>query len=110
MKNWTDDKFLEYLMTSDFDDNLSPEDYKLLLQKFRKFYRITAGRSTNIEMEKKKFDYEIDLLKTKNLQDISNLEQEKNHILGVYNNLLQRKLTVSERIIGKVKPKPNEIL
>jgi hypothetical protein len=110
MKNWNDDKFLEYLMTSDFDDNLSPEDYKLLLQKFRHFFRIITGRSTSIEMEKKKFDYEIDLLKTKNLQDISNLEQEKNHILGVYNNLLQRKLTISERLLGKIKPKPNEIL
>lgn len=102
MKNWNDDDILDYLMTSNFDDTLSPEELKFLLIKFRQFYRISANKFTNIEFERKKFKSDLDLIKSSNeskLQEITTLyEQTKEK----YNGLIKRKLSLKERFFGKI--------
>lgn len=110
MKNWSDDEFLEFLMTSDFEDNLSPEELKSLLLKFRYFFRIVSTRQNNIEIEKKKFDFKLEQLNLK----LEETKQTSNSQIGkltkIYESLLTRKLTFKERFFGRIKPKPNEIV
>ena len=62
MVNQSDEDILDFLMTSDFNDDLSPEQFRFLLIKFRQFYRISANRYNDIEMERKKFNYDLELL------------------------------------------------
>jgi hypothetical protein len=110
MKNWSDEEILNYLMTSDFDENHSPEELKSLLLKFRLFYRISANRFTNIEFERKKYHQDIESLKI----DYNNITQMKTDqfdlLLNKYNSILNRKLTLWERFTGRIQPKDNEIL
>ena len=110
MKNWDDGRILDYLMTSDFNENLSPEDFRILLVRFRNFYRIVSSRSMSIDIEKKRFDYEIELLtKTKN-EEIQTLKSSYESLLNIYRIVTSRKLTLSERWNGKINLKPNEII
>lgn len=108
MKNWDDERLLEYLMTSDFDENLPPEDLKFLLLKFRYFYRIISSRSMSIDLEKKRFDFEIDTLKRENQEKIQVEKNSYDHLLNIYKSLVSRKLTFTERLKGKIRLKPNE--
>lgn len=110
MKNWDDKKILDYLMTSDYNDNLSPEQLKFLLQKFKYFYRIISSKSMSIEMEKKKFDYEVDLLNNTKNEEINQLKSSYSHLLNIYKIVTSRKLTLSERWAGKIKLQSNEII
>jgi len=110
MKNWSDKKILDYLMTSDFDDNLSPEELKHLIIKFRNFYRIVSSRSTSIEIEKKRFDFEIENLKKNQIEVVHNLTVQINKLSDIYQSLTSRKLTFSERFFGKLKPNSKETI
>jgi len=110
MRNWSEEKLLNYLMTSDFNENMSPEDMKFLLSKFRYFYRIVSGKSMSIEIEKKRFDFEIEHLKTTKDTEIQNISNINHDVTSKYKNLTSRKLTFLERFFGKIRLKPNEIL
>lgn len=110
MKNWDDKKILDYLMTSDYNDNLSPEELKFLLNKFKYFYRVISAKSMSIEMEKKKFDYEIDLVNTVKNEEINQLKSSYSDLLNIYRIVTSRKLTLSERWAGKIKLQSNEII
>lgn len=101
-----DDEILEILMTSDFVENLRPEDYKYLLFKFRSFYKLLHGNYQRYKNEK---EYIINNLKT----DVENVSKEKLS-LEIYNTDLEndllefkkpRKLTFSERIKGEIQYK-----
>ena len=39
-----DEEILDFLMTSDFEQEYKPEEFKYLLMKWRFFYRILNGR------------------------------------------------------------------
>ncbi len=102
MKNWSDGDILDYLMTSDLDENLSPEDLRFLLLKFRQFYRVVSTRFTNIEMEKKKYHFDLENLKSMHLSELDQLNQSHDNLLNKYNELMNRKLTLKERFFGKI--------
>jgi len=110
MRNWDDERILNYLMTSDFNDSVSPEDMKYLLSKFRYFYRIVSSKSMNIEVEKRNFEFEIDHLKKTKDAEIQNLNNINQDVTSKYKHITSRKLTFIERILGKIRLKPNEIL
>jgi hypothetical protein len=101
-----DDEILEILMTSDFIENLRPDDYKYLLFKFRSFYKNLYGVHQRYKSEK---EIIINNLKT----DVDNISKEKLNLemynADLENNLLEfkksRKLTISERIRGEIKYK-----
>ena len=93
---------LDFLMTSDFNDDYSPDELKYLLVKWRYFYRLSQGMN--------------DQIRTKFEGDIQELEKE----IGLHNNTIgylksisdekdelimsmkSRKLTFKERIKGRI--------
>lgn len=106
MTELKDDEILEYLMTSDLNENLRTQDYKYLIFKFRYFYKSLYGNFQNYKIEKEAF--------MKDLQSISdNLSKEK-YNLQVENADLKNqidlnskpvKLSWKERFTGKMYPK-----
>ncbi len=98
----TDGEILDFLMTSDFENNYSPVELKYLLLKWRYFYRLSQGR-----LERTKIDSEgnIRLLESA----ITSLRGEKNILLSqivegqnVIDSMKNRKLTLKERFSGKI--------
>jgi hypothetical protein len=98
----TEDELFQILMTSDFVDNLRPEEYKYLLFKFRNFYKILLAKLERYQEQKEM------TIKHLNSQ-VENLSQEKFNtevrLANLENETLEfkkpRKLTLSERIKGE---------
>jgi len=101
-----DDEILEILMTSDFVENLRPEDYKYLILKFRYFYKILHGnfQRYKIENEKTVSDNKISIegLNTEITRLQTNLANLENDLLEFKK---PRKLTLRERIKGEIEYK-----
>lgn len=98
----TEEEILDFLMTSDFESDFKPDEFKYLLLKWRYFYRVLQGKHDLLKgdssydiaryEEKIKFlEQEITSLQTLLTQKIDELDQFKN-----------RKLTISERLTGKI--------
>ena len=103
-----DDEILDFLMTSDFEGDYSPDELKYLLTKWRYFYRVTHG-----SFERFKTDNEgtVRLLKT----DIDNLRNQLTSTQidnvnkdSVIDSMKNRKLTWRERLSGEIITKTNE--
>jgi len=101
-----DDEILEILMTSDFVENLRPEDYKYLILKFRFFYKILHGNFQRYKIENEKIVSDSKI-------SIEGLNTEvfrlQTHSADLENDLLEfqkpRKLTIKERIKGEIEYK-----
>jgi hypothetical protein len=103
-----DEEILELLMSSEFNNDYKPEEFKYLLFKWRYFYRILHGK---YELEKTDHKGSVNRLKV----DISNRDNRINSILyqlretnDKIDSLKNRKLTFKERISGKIKFDKNE--
>lgn len=97
-----DEEILDFLMTSDFEQEYKPEELKYLLVKWRYFYRVLNGK---FELQKTNSDYEIEhlqeeikRLKTQIEENQSIIAENENKI----NSLENRKLTFKERLSGKI--------
>ncbi len=96
------DEILEYLMTSDFNENLNKDELKALLIKFREFYRYMYSVKDNKVIDR---DFEIKKLKEDiedKKEDITKLNFSKSELENERNLLKRRKLTFIERIKGKL--------
>jgi hypothetical protein len=97
-----DEEILNFLMTSDFEDNYSPTELKYLLTKWRYFYRHFQGISNR---EKLALEGELshikDMLENKENQ-ILNLQVDLANKQDVINSLKNRKLSWVERWKGKI--------
>jgi hypothetical protein len=97
-----DEEILEFLMTSEFEGDYSPEELKYLLIKWRYFYRLANGKiervSTDSEGTIRKLNADINLLNTK----INNISVESANKDNLINSLTSRKLTFKERWSGKI--------
>lgn len=96
---------LNYLMTSDFTENLTPEELIQLLKKFRNEYRLVVGKKTALEKDIERLNLEIENLngllyeaEMKDKRKIALLEDE----IYQKNFRLNQKLTLKERILGKI--------
>ena len=97
-----DDEILNFLMTSDLEDDYSPSELKYLIFKWRYFYRVLHSK---IDRNSEKYE---DLIK--NLEDkVKQLQLEKDNVLvekaqkeDVINNMKNRNLTWKERWSGKI--------
>ena len=97
-----DEEILNLLMTSEFENNLSPTEFKFLLKKWRFFYRILHGRMDRLKDD---LNYNIDMLKG----EVEALK-EQNYLVMVESAqrqdlidiLKNRKLTWKERWTGKI--------
>lgn len=98
----TDDEILEFLMTSDFDEEYKPSEFKYLLVKFRYFYRILHSRNQNTQDDSnfaiKKLNDELEVLKLQ----IFNEKTENANKQNIIDSLKNRKLTLKERLTGKI--------
>lgn len=103
-----DEDILEFLMTSDFEEEYSPNEFKYLLTKWRYFYRIQQGKyeRDKIKAEGDARDLESKI-KTSDYQ-IFNLQNELLKKQNLINNIKNKKLTWKERISGKIKLDDND--
>lgn len=98
----TDEEILDFLMTNDFDGDYKPEEFKYLLIKWRYFYRIMSGK---LELHRTDSNFEILSLneKIKFLEkEIENLKVLLSDNQNQIDTFKSRKLTLSERIKGKI--------
>jgi hypothetical protein len=103
-----DNEILDFLMTSNFEDDYSPAELKYLLNKWKYFYRVlhaNKGRDEDfLEGKIKNLEEIIDGNNTKIKHLISEISENEIKI-GGYKN---RKLTWKERFTGKIIDKENE--
>ena len=95
-------EILDYLMTSDFEEGLTSEEFKFLLLKFRHYYKkVYCGYTT----EKDKIDSirrnseESQKIFEHRLQDSIN---QKKELENKFSEVINRKLSFKERFIGKI--------
>jgi hypothetical protein len=97
-----DSEILDFLMTSDFEENYKPEEFRYLLYKFRYFYRILHGKN---EIQNSDTDSKIKKLNEfiENQENqINILKYENSQKEDLIGSMKLRKLTFKERITGKI--------
>lgn len=101
----TDKEILEFLMTSDFNDNLSPDEAKFLLLKFRYFYRQTSSKNESLSREVESKNKKLEEQEVLSNNRIKDLTIENQTLSAKIDTIMNRKLTTMERISGKIKVK-----
>ena len=103
-----DEEILDLLMTSEFENNLSPVEFRFLLKKWRYFYRLQNGRleriKQDLEFKVEKMMDDVDGVKRENYQLLVDSAQKDDLIHQMKN----RKLTWKERWTGKIITKEDE--
>jgi hypothetical protein len=102
LKELEDEEILNYLMTSDFTEGLTPDEFKFLLYKFRYFYRIINGKN---ELLKTNYDgkvREFELEKSGFSKRIDDILTQKAEIENKFDFLKSRRLSLKERLSGKI--------
>jgi hypothetical protein len=97
-----DEEILEFLMTSDFEEDYKPQELKYLLTKFRYFYRILYSANQNQKDDGnfviKKLEEELEALK-KSLLTTQKESADKQNTIDL---IKSKKLSLKERITGKI--------
>jgi hypothetical protein len=100
-----EEDILDYLMTSEFSDDISSEESRLLLRKFRTHFRMISTKNEQLcysiaQLESEKVDskriYDEQLI-------LKNAELVK--MDAKLSSELERKLTFMERLTGKINRK-----
>lgn len=103
-----DEEILDFLMTSEFEGDYSPEELKYLLIKWKYFYRLINGKLervlTDNEGNVKKLNSNIESLNNK----INNILADNANKDNLIDSMKVRKLTLKERLSGKIINKENE--
>ena len=103
MKELSDEEILQYLMTSDLNENFRTEEYKFLILKFRDFYKILHGKHQLHKIQSDKIISEFESSNNILQNQISENEVQKNLAIQALEAVpKQRKLTLKERITGKI--------
>ena len=104
----TDEDLLDFLMTSEFENDISPEEFRYLLGRWKYFYRVLHGR---LERTKQDLSFENESLKA----SMESLESSRNYAQmqsaakdDIIHSLKNRKLTFKERWTGKIITKEDE--
>lgn len=103
-----DKEILDFLMTSDFEQDYKPEELKYLLTKWRYFYRLLHGK---LELTKTENDGEIKKLKEdlkRKSELLTKTQIESSDKSNVIDGLKSRKLSLKERFQGKIIIEENE--
>lgn len=109
VQDFSDNDILNYLMVSEFNEGLTPDEFKFLLIKFRYFYRLNYGKTESLRVDIDKLKEQNYSIIETNKVHIKNVNSEKQNIENKYNKLVNRKLTWKERIKGKIIIKEDEI-
>lgn len=97
-----DQEIIDYLMTSDFNEGLTPDEFKFLLFKFRNAYRVISGRNDLLKVDISGKQNEIDTIKGIFNEELSLIKEENHTMSEKLKNIFERKLTWGERIKGKI--------
>lgn len=97
-----DEDALNMLMTSEFEENYSPMEYKEMLVRYRYFYRILFSR-----LERMRDDNEFEMNQLRETLEMSEARVLGYEVLCVekeekINQLKNRRLTWKERLTGKI--------
>ena len=109
INNLTEQDIMDYLMTSEFEEGLTPEEFKLLLFKFRNFYRVLNGRNELLKIDLDAKIKEIEEVKSVHSTQLMTLMREKVSIEEQCNLLKNRPISLKERWTGKIITEENEI-
>jgi len=103
MKEFSDEEMLSFLLTSEFNEGFSPDEFKFLLGSFRYHYRLLRGKcdrdQVSYDGKIRDKDNDIGVLN-------SSITKKDIEILALRESLdkiKNRKLTWWERITGKIK-------
>jgi len=102
MNNLSTEEILNYLMTSDFNEGLNPDEYRFLLFQFRNYCRTISGRNELLKsdiLSKSERIKEIEELKRKEVDNILSKKADLENQIGQLKN---RKLSWKERWTGKI--------
>jgi len=98
----TEEEILDFLMTSDFENEFKPDEFKYLLLKWRYFYRVIHGKyellKTDSSYDLSKLEENIKFLE-KEITSLQRMLTEKNEDLT---QIKSRKLSLKERLTGKI--------
>lgn len=95
----SEEELINYLMTSDFvDADLSPDELKDLLNKFRYYYRIQHSHLNRKDNEIERLNKKINSYE--NSVNILEKELEMNEFK--YERIKTKKLSLKERLKGKI--------
>lgn|SRR5574343_640267 len=97
-----DDELLNFLMTSDFSDEYSPEELKYLLLKWRYFYRLLNGKNEQLNYLISDMGKEQETIKNNCINQLDSNKKELEQLRHRIFNLKNKKLSLSERITGKI--------
>ena len=97
-----DDEIMDFLMTSEFENDYKPEEFKYLLYKWRYFYRLLDGKNDRLrddsEFVIKKLKEESSSNESKYQRSLIDVADRQN----IIDSLKNRKLTWKERFSGKI--------
>ena len=98
----SENEILDYLMTSEFEEGLTPDEFKFLLLKFRNFYRVAACSISSHKERMEKAISDSAEIKSSSEFKILEIENQKIEIENKLNTVLNKKLTWKERFNGKI--------
>jgi hypothetical protein len=98
----SENEILDYLMSSEFEEGLTPDEFKFLLKKFRNFYRVVSCSITNHKERMEQSIEELNSIKNLNKELENNFEIEKKGLETKIQVILDRKLSWKERFKGKI--------
>lgn len=98
----TDKEILEFLMTSDFQENLSPDELRFLLLKFRNYYRVVSSKNELLISDLEIFKKNSQSIEAINNQKMQHLADENSNLYRKLNTIMNKKLSIKERIFGKI--------
>jgi hypothetical protein len=103
MRELSDEEILQYLMTSDLNENFRPEEYKFLILKFRDFYKILHGKHQLHKIQSERLISDLDSSNKELNNRISDFQVQRNLAVNELEAIPKnRKLTFNERITGKI--------
>ena len=97
----TDKEILDFLMTSDFNENLSPDEMRFLLLKFRNFFRVYSSKNEVLLTEVESLKKQVENLPSM-IKQIDELRQQNQNLSDELNTIMNKKLSFKERIFGKI--------
>ena len=104
----TEEELLEFLMTSEFESDISPDEFRFLLSRWRYFYRVIHG---SLQRTRQDLTHEVDSLRAALASaEMGKLaaQMESARKEDIIHSLKSRKLTFRERWTGKIITKEDE--
>lgn len=109
VQEFSESDILNYLMTSEFNEGLNPDEFKFLLYKFRYNYRLVYAKNESLLVKLEKAEMDLESTKLNFQKNINNLNSEKEKAEKKFEVLKNRKLSWKERIKGKIIFKEDEV-